>query len=121
MGERDGGWRGGEGGECECVVILLLRMDMEEQAEDLQTMHDRRMQQLHRSIKKQQARKRRRVDEEEEDEEEEEGEGKAKRRWAVVEANLREKVHELEEEMELERNRCKLWGVQVSYSNFCWG
>ena len=88
------------------------RMELEEQAEDLQRMCEQRLQLLHRSVKRQQTRKRRRVEEEEEgegegeeeEEEEEEEEGKAKRRWAVLEADLREEVHELE----LERNRCEL-------------
>ena len=89
-----------------CVFLAWYREELVEQAEDMQEMYEKRMKLLQKSMKKQFSRKRRRVEtEEEEGEREGEGEGEGKKKVATVEMCLREKVSELEEQLQEERER----------------
>lgn len=78
-----------------CVVY---REELEEQAEEMQVMYDRRMELLQKSMKKEFNRKRRRVATREEDDEEE-------RESRGIEAQLRDTIARLEEELETKREK----------------
>lgn len=67
-------------------------------------MYEKRMQLLQKSMKKQFNRKRRRVETEEREEGDVE-DGEKKRKEGVVEGHLREKIAELEEQLQDERDR----------------
>ena len=94
--------------EYECVFLPWCREELVEQAEDMQEMYEKRMKLLQKSMKKQFSRKRRRVETEEEGERE--GEGGVERKEGAVEVHRREKVSELEEQLQEERER----GEQVT-------
>lgn len=82
-------------------LFLVAREELEEQAEDMQEMYEKRMQLLQKSMKKQFNRKRRRI----ETEEREEGDTEDGERRGVIEDTLREKIAELEEQLQEERDR----------------
>ena len=80
------------------------REELEEQAEEMQDMYDKRMQLLQKSMKREFHRKRRRVETEEE-EGEGEGRGGGERK---VDDHLRDKVAQLEEQLQSEKEKSEL-------------
>ena len=75
--------------------MCIYREELEEQAEEMQEMYDKRMELLQKSMKKEFNRKRRRI------EADEEGEGDGRERREVD--RLRGRVSRLEEELQSER------------------
>ena len=72
---------------------------------DMQQMYEKKMKLLQRSMKRGQACKRRRVEMEGEGERDRNEEETSKEKKRAVEADWREKISELNEELELERNK----------------